>query len=88
VSGSLSPLNRALSRIPRRAEQRVTSQLRDTFVDSGIASVLDMVDHQVLYGRRGTGKTHAVAYLGTEARSCASGARARGCTLLATGRGV
>ncbi len=69
MTGSLSPLNRALSRIPRRAEQRVTSQLRDTFVDSGIATVLDMVDHQVLYGRRGTGKTHAVAYLGTEARS-------------------
>jgi hypothetical protein len=38
-------------------------RLRDTFVDSGVAAALEAVDHQVLYGRRGTGKTHAFRYL-------------------------
>ena len=69
MPGGLAAFNRALGKIPRRAEQRDTSALRETFVDSGVAEVLDMVDHQVLYGRRGTGKTHAVVYLASEARS-------------------
>lgn len=38
-------------------------RLADTFVDSGIAAALEAVDHQVLYGRRGTGKTHALRFL-------------------------
>jgi hypothetical protein len=41
----LSPFNRALAKIPRRAEHRDTPVLRETFVDSGVAEVLDMVDH-------------------------------------------
>lgn len=41
----------------------MTAQLRDTFVDSGVAAALESIDHQVLYGRRGTGKTHALQYL-------------------------
>lgn len=65
----LSLLNRALTKIPSRAEKRDMSELRDTFVDSGVADLLDMVDHQVLYGRRGTGKTHAVSYLVSEVNS-------------------
>jgi hypothetical protein len=69
MPGGLTPFNRALGKIPRRAEQRDTSALRETFVDSGVAEVLDMVDHQVLYGRRGTGKTHAVVYVASKARS-------------------
>jgi hypothetical protein len=59
----VSPLNKALSRVPRRAEGRVSAQLKDTFVDSGVALALESTDHQVLYGRRGTGKTHALNYL-------------------------
>lgn len=55
--------NRILSRIPKRAEQRQIDQLRETFVDSGVGMALDVIDHQVLYGRRGTGKTHAMRYL-------------------------
>ncbi|WP_100814360.1 type IV secretion system DNA-binding domain-containing protein [Microbacterium lacus] len=43
--------------------------LHETFVDSGIIDVLDSVDHQVLYGRRGTGKTHAFSFLGSEIRT-------------------
>ena len=64
MSTGLSQINRVLNQIPKRAEQRQTNQLRDTFVDSGVAAVLQGVDHQALYGRRGTGKTHALRYLG------------------------
>lgn len=59
----LSPVNRALLRVPRRAESGQVERLADTFVDSGIAAALETVDHQVIYGRRGTGKTHALRYL-------------------------
>lgn len=49
--------------IPRRAESRQSEELRATFVDSGIADAMRTVDHQIIYGRRGTGKTHALRYL-------------------------
>jgi hypothetical protein len=62
----LSPINRALNQIPKRAEKREGPQLHETFVDSGVADVLDTVDHQVLNGRRGTGKTHALAFVASE----------------------
>lgn len=64
----LSPLNRALNLIPKRAEARQAERLRDTFVDSGVAAALEAVDHQVLYGRRGTGKTHALRFVETTVR--------------------
>jgi hypothetical protein len=64
-SAGLTPINRTLNLIPRRAESRQAEELRDTFVDSGIAVALESVDHQVLFGRRGTGKTHALRYLDT-----------------------
>ena len=67
-SGGLSPINRALNSVPKRAEARQAEQLRDTFVDSGVAAALEAIDHQVLYGRRGTGKTHAFRYLETIVR--------------------
>ena len=63
MSTGLSPINRALNLIPKRAEQRQSAQLRETFLDSGVAVALEAIDHQVLYGRRGTGKTHAFRYL-------------------------
>lgn len=62
----LSPINRALNQIPKRAEKREATQLYETFVNSGVADVLDTLDHQVLNGRRGTGKTHALSYLGSQ----------------------
>jgi len=61
----MSPINRVLSAVPKRAEARQAEQLRETFVDSGVAAALEAVDHQALYGRRGTGKTHAFRYLQT-----------------------
>jgi hypothetical protein len=63
---ALSAINRALNRIPKRADQRHADQLRHTFVDSGVFDVLEVIDQQVVYGRRGTGKTHALRYLETE----------------------
>ena len=65
TSGGLSSINRALNNVPKRAEARQVEQLRQTFVDSGVAAAIESVDHQVLYGRRGTGKTHAFRYLQT-----------------------
>lgn len=59
----LSDVNRVLKQIPKRAEQRHVETLRDSFVDSGVGDALDTIDHQILYGRRGTGKTHALRYL-------------------------
>ena len=60
---AFSPINQSLILIPKRAESRGAVELRETFVDSGIATSLLSVDHQVIYGRRGTGKTHALRYL-------------------------
>lgn len=57
-------LNQALMRIPRRAETTDRSTLAMTFVATGsFAAMLHSTDHQILYGRRGTGKTHALFYL-------------------------
>lgn len=58
-----SPINSALNKIPKRAESRADAELRSTFEDSGVGRALDTVDHQIVYGRRGTGKTHALRYL-------------------------
>ncbi|MFE3182543.1 hypothetical protein ACFXKR_16995 [Streptomyces violascens] len=68
MATGLSMMNRAFNLVPKRAESRQTEQLRDTFVDSGVAIVMEVVDHQLLYGRRGTGKTHALRYLETVVR--------------------
>lgn len=62
-AGGLSPINRALNLVPKRADQSQAQRLADTFVDSGVSAALEAIDHQVIYGRRGTGKTHALRYL-------------------------
>lgn len=69
VSTGLSQMNRALNLIPKRAEQRQSDRLRETFLDSGVAAALEAIDHQVLYGRRGTGKTHALRYVESQIRA-------------------
>ncbi|MCT2587677.1 hypothetical protein [Actinophytocola gossypii] len=57
-------LNQALLRIPRRAESADRNTLAATYVAAGsFAALLHSSDHQVLYGRRGTGKTHALLHL-------------------------
>lgn len=65
-------MNRALLSIPGRAESRHAAELHATFVDSGIADAMRTVDDQVIYGRRGTGKTHALRYLEGQVRDSAN----------------
>jgi hypothetical protein len=64
----LSDLNLAITKIALRAENQDAEVLRDTFVESGVGEQLHTIDHQILYGRRGTGKTHAATYLVSEVR--------------------
>jgi hypothetical protein len=57
-------INRALMRVPRRAEMTDPALLERTFVDLGSLSLLmESKDHQIFFGRRGTGKTHALMSL-------------------------
>jgi Cdc6-like AAA superfamily ATPase len=57
-------INNALMRLSKRAETQDKKRLVDTFVDNGpLFTLLSREDHQVIYGRRGTGKTHALSYL-------------------------
>jgi len=51
-------------KLSRRAESTARDKLIQTFVDVGpLFTLLSSRDHQILYGRRGTGKTHALSYL-------------------------
>ncbi|RLL43909.1 hypothetical protein D8M04_13475 [Oceanobacillus piezotolerans] len=53
-----------LLKLVKRAEKYSKDHLVNTFVDTGaLATLLTTIDNQILYGRRGTGKTHALAYL-------------------------
>ncbi|OIQ74326.1 hypothetical protein GALL_440230 [mine drainage metagenome] len=55
----MKPTNLAFLRIAKRAERQDDDVLRNTFVDFGsVLSTLTTVDHQIIFGRRGTGKTH------------------------------
>ena len=59
-----SQINDTFLRFNRRAESVDPTQLVETFVDAGpLSALLSSIDHQVMYGRRGTGKTHALTYL-------------------------
>jgi hypothetical protein len=59
-----SALNASIMRLTRRAEANDPASLVATFVDVGsLTSLLTSRDHQVIFGRRGTGKTHALTYL-------------------------
>lgn len=60
----MSDINQAFLRLSRRAESVDRATLIETFVDVGaLFTLLSTRDHQVLHGRRGTGKTHALLYL-------------------------
>lgn len=59
-----TPINSALLMLSKRAEASARETLIQTFVDVGpLFALLNTVNHQVVFGRRGTGKTHAFAYL-------------------------
>ena len=56
----------AVSRIRQRSERQEDLQkLLGTFVDVGILPQLNNQNNQILYGRRGTGKTHVLKVLGS-----------------------
>jgi len=56
--------------LTRRAERNDPETLLATFVDAGsLFTLLSSEDHQVLYGRRGTGKTHVLQFLAETVRT-------------------
>lgn len=65
-----SKTNLAFLRIAKRAERQDDTILARTFVDFGaIAAALSSVDHHIIFGRRGTGKTHLLTVLRKERES-------------------
>jgi hypothetical protein len=59
--------NKAFLKIAKRAERQDDDILQKTFVDIGsVFDVLSSIDHQIIYGRRGTGKTHILTVLRKE----------------------
>ena len=57
-------VNRLLMRVARRAEKATPEYLAHTFVPvEPVPSLLESLDNQIIYGRRGTGKTHILKYL-------------------------
>src|SRR5688572_19551026 len=57
-------INLAFMKLSKRAEGVERATLVETFVDVGpLFTLLSSRDHQVFYGRRGTGKTHALVFL-------------------------
>jgi hypothetical protein len=62
---AVDPIMQAILQLEKRAERADEQQLVDTFVDVGaLFTALSTTDSQVIFGRRGTGKTHAIKYLG------------------------
>ena len=62
-------INTAFLGVQRRAESVDRQTLVQTFVDIGpLFAVLSSRDHQIVYGRRGTGKTHALLFAAEQAR--------------------
>jgi hypothetical protein len=56
-------------RVQRRSEKASPEVLRKTFVDVGpLTALLSISDNQTLFGRRGTGKTHVLQFLGSKQR--------------------
>ena len=64
-----SLLTKSVAGIPQRSEKQSDIQkLVGAFVDVGILPQVDSVNSQIIYGRRGTGKTHVLRVLESELR--------------------
>ena len=62
-------INTSILKLRKRAEKYSSEQLIETFVDVGpLFTMLTNPDHQILYGRRGTGKTHVLSFLTSQKR--------------------
>lgn len=60
-----SHMAKAVSNIvPRSERQPDLDQLRETYVETGVLPQVQNFSNQILYGRRGTGKTHVLQMLG------------------------
>ncbi|WP_154203688.1 hypothetical protein [Vibrio harveyi] len=60
----MTPLSEILATMPRRAEKKPDNYLVDSFVHIGsVFSLFSCLENQIIYGRRGTGKTHLLKYL-------------------------
>ena len=65
-----SLINSTILQLRKRAEKYSSEQLVKTFVDVGpLFTLLTNPDHQILYGRRGTGKTHVLSCLSSKKRT-------------------
>ncbi|MDW3680334.1 hypothetical protein RA280_00955 [Cupriavidus sp. CV2] len=63
-NSDMKPTNLAFLRIAKRAERQDDEVLQKTFVDFGsVFTAFSSFDHQVIFGRRGTGKTHLLTVL-------------------------
>lgn len=63
----MSAINKVLLKIVRRAEKSKLEHLIKSFVDVGPTyTLLSSPDNQIMFGRRGTGKTHFLAVLNNE----------------------
>ena len=66
----LKSIHKALISFNKRAERSSDGTLVATFVDSEpLFDLLSTPNNQVIYGRRGTGKTHALKYLAEQIES-------------------
>ncbi len=64
----MRPINRLLLKLPKRAERATSAQLVASFTDAGsLLASLANNDHQIIFGRRGTGKTHVLSKLYADA---------------------
>jgi len=61
-------IQRAVTSLLQRAERQDDQKILETFVDSGIISQLNNRNNQIVFGRRGTGKTHIFRYLAGQLR--------------------
>ncbi|MCP6657960.1 hypothetical protein NL521_28920, partial [Klebsiella pneumoniae] len=63
----MRPINTILLRLAKRAETYNQQHIINSFVDVGpLFTLLSNPDNQILFGRRGTGKTHVLGYLANE----------------------
>lgn len=63
-------INEMMLRLSKRAEQYDPEHLVASFVDAGaLLTILKNRDNQVIFGRRGTGKTHVLSYLAQQLRN-------------------
>ena len=62
--GKIEAVHTAFLGFAKRAEKVASDILSHTFVDTEpLATLLKTRNSQIIYGRRGTGKTHALLYL-------------------------